>query len=59
MPLRPSLFTDTKIVAAAFASAVTSPSSNHDWVARNGGDSIFALLKIILPEVQEKSRIPS
>ena len=44
-------FKDPKPFAVAFASVVTSPSSKHKWIAKNGGDSIFVLLKTILPEV--------
>ena len=51
MLLRDMPFKDPKHIAVEFACAVTSPSANHDWVARNGVDSIFVLFKTILPEV--------
>ena len=39
-------------LAAAFACAVTVPSSNHvDWVARNGEESLFHAINRVLPEV--------
>ncbi len=39
-------------LAAAFACAVTAPSSNHvDWVARNGEESLFQAINRVLPEV--------
>ena len=44
-------FCEPKHLIIAFANAVTLPSSTDDWVARNGEESIFALLKVLLPEV--------
>jgi hypothetical protein len=42
-----------KELAADFACTVTEYSSNNtDWVARNGDESLFSTLKIILPEVR-------
>ena len=39
-------------LAAAFACAVTVPTSNHmDWVARNGDESLFHAFNLVLPEV--------
>ena len=40
-----------KKLAAALACSVTVPSSDDDWVARKGNDSLFALLQTLLPEV--------
>ena len=41
-----------KELAADFACTVTECSSNSmDWVARNGDESLFQTLKMILPEV--------
>ena len=41
-----------KMLAAVFACTVTVPSTNQmDWVARNGAESIFETLRLILPEV--------
>ena len=39
-------------LAADFACAVTVPSTrDSDWVARNGGESIFETLRHVLPQV--------
>ncbi len=47
-----NLYENPKQLAAAFACSVTAPSHNHlDWVARNGGESLFQTLSRILPEV--------
>ncbi len=47
-----SMCESPKELAAAFACVVTAPSKSHmDWVARNGGESLFQALNQILPEV--------
>ena len=39
-------------IAAAFACAVTAPSSKYvDWVAKNGDESLFQAFKGVMPEV--------
>jgi hypothetical protein len=49
-----NLYENPKNLAAAFACSVTAASDNHmDWVARNGGESLFQTLSRILPEVIE------
>ena len=40
-----------KELAIAFVSAVTESSGPHDWIAKNGNDSVFALLQRLHPEV--------
>jgi hypothetical protein len=40
-----------KQVAAAVACSVTAPASEYHWLARNGDESLFALIRCILPEV--------
>jgi hypothetical protein len=43
---------DATRFAIAFAFAVTESSANRrEWIAKNGKDSIFALLQDIYPEV--------
>jgi hypothetical protein len=44
-------FQSPKQVAAAIACSVTVPSTEMSWVARNGNESLFALLEYLLPEV--------
>ena len=51
MLVRHFSFGDLKQFAVAFASVVTTSASSHDWVARNGDDSLYALMKFILPQV--------
>jgi hypothetical protein len=42
-----------KDFSIAFATAVTESSDNPtQWIAKNGDDSIFALLQRIFPEVR-------
>jgi hypothetical protein len=49
-----ALVENPKTAAAAFACTVTVPSSNAmDWVARNGAESIFETLRLVLPEVSK------
>jgi hypothetical protein len=38
-------------VAAAVACSVTVPASQYHWVARNGRESLFAFLEVVLPQV--------
>lgn len=40
-----------KQVAAAVACSVTVQASQCHWVARNGNESLFALLEVVLPQV--------
>jgi hypothetical protein len=40
-----------KKVAAAVACSVTVQASQCHWVARNGSESLFALLEAVLPQV--------
>jgi hypothetical protein len=40
-----------KQVAAAVACSVTVQASQCHWVARNGSESLFALLEVVLPQV--------
>jgi hypothetical protein len=44
-------FKSPKQVAAAVACSVTAPASEYHWLARNGDESLFALIGCILPEV--------
>ena len=46
-----TLYWSAMQVAAAVACSVTVPASSNYWVARNGEDSIFALLGTVVPEV--------
>jgi hypothetical protein len=40
-----------KLLASAFASSVTVPSSNaNDWVARKGPDSLYTLFQLLFPQ---------
>ena len=42
----------TKQLAAMFATMVTVPASENDWIARNGDESLFKVLEKMLPEVR-------
>jgi hypothetical protein len=45
-------FVDLNAFSAEFAHVVTYPTNNDaDWVARNGKESIFGVLKEIFPQV--------
>ena len=46
---------DPKQLAAMFASMVTVPASENEWIARNGDESLFKVLQQIVPEVRSKS----
>ncbi len=49
---------DLNAFSAEFARVVTAPTSNDDeWVARNGKESIYGILKEMLPQVQQNSEI--
>jgi hypothetical protein len=49
---RCNLAVDNSIqLAARFASMVTVPASENEWVARNGDESLFKVLRQLLPEV--------
>ena len=44
--------TDLNAFSAEFARVVTAPTNNEeDWVARNGNESIYGVLKEMLPQV--------
>jgi hypothetical protein len=44
---------DLNAFSAEFAIVVTAPTDNdEDWVARNGKESIYGILKEMLPQVQ-------
>jgi hypothetical protein len=42
-----------KQLAAMFASMVTVPASENEWIARNGDESLFKVLQQMMPEVQQ------
>ena len=50
-----ALVDNPKQLAAMFASMVTVPGSENDWIARNGDESLFKVLERMLPEVRSKS----
>ena len=43
---------DPKQLAAMFASMVTVPASENEWIARNGDESLFKVLQQMMPEVR-------
>jgi hypothetical protein len=47
---------DLNVFSAEFARVVTAPTnSDEDWVARNGTESIYGVLKEMLPQVSTNS----
>ncbi len=46
-----SVVDDPKGLATMFASMVTAPASEDEWIARNGDMSLFKVLEQMMPEV--------
>ena len=40
-----------------FASMVTVPASENEWIARKGDESLFKVLKQMMPEVRQRSEL--
>jgi hypothetical protein len=49
---------NVKQTAAALACSATLPAPDIKWIARNGSESIFALIKLLLPEVMKPLNRP-
>jgi hypothetical protein len=47
---------DPMQLAVMFASMVTTPASENEWIARNGDESLFKVLQKMMPEVRHKSQ---